>query len=136
MITELIELIKKQNEDLKELLMLLELQYKMIMENDVFGLEGLVDKLEQCSKRIAQEEVQRRQMIGSQSINNFVREMCNDELTHAYNDIQETLKKTSEQKKTNDILLKQQLLLTNKMIAMMNPNREIKTYNSYGNLSK
>ena len=75
MITELIELIKKQNEDLKELLMLLELQYKMIMENDVFGLEGLVDKLEQCSKRIAQEEVQRRQMIGSQSINNFVREI-------------------------------------------------------------
>lgn len=136
MITELIELIKRQNEDLKELLMLLELQYRMIMENDAFGLEGLVDKLAQCSKRIAQQEVQRRQMIGSQSISNFIREMCNDELTSAYNEIQETLKKTSEQKKTNDILLKQQLLVTNKMLAMMNPSREIKTYNSYGNLSK
>ena len=136
MITELLELIKKQNEDLKELLMLLELQYKMIMDNDVFGLEGLVDKLGQCSKRIAQEEVERRKIIGSQSISRFIREMCNAELTQAYEDVKETLKKTSDQKKTNDILLKQQLLITNKMLAMMNPSREMKTYNSYGNLSK
>lgn len=136
MITELIELIRQQNEDLKQLLMLLELQYKMIMSHDVFGLEGLVDKLGECSKRIAQEEVSRRKIVGSQSLSKFIREMSNAELTSVYEDIQITLKKVSQQKETNDMLLKQQLLINNKMLALMNPSREIKTYNSYGNLSR
>ena len=59
MINELIKLIQSQNEELEKLLELLKTQYKMIMSKDVFGLEGLVDKISECGKRIAQGEVKR-----------------------------------------------------------------------------
>lgn len=136
MITELIDLVKMQNEDLSQLLVLLETQYTMIVKHDAFGLEALVDKLGQCSKKIAQEEVERRKLLGNQSIKKFVQQIANAELTEAYENIQKTLKKVTDQKETNDMLLKQQLLINNKMLCILNPDRQIKTYNAYGSLSK
>lgn len=136
MTEELIKLIKAQSEELKELLMLLETQYKMIMEKDVFGLEGIVDKLNECSKKIAQYEMNRRKILGNESISELVNKSDNKELKDNYISIQEILNKVMLQKDTNDLLLKQQIMFNNKMLNIMNPNREIKTYNSYGNLSK
>lgn len=136
MIEELIKLMRIQEEYLQELLLLLETQYKMIMEKDVFGLEGLVDKLGQCSKKIAKIEVERRNLTGENSISEIVNSSNNDQLKKVYNNVQETLNKTIMTKDTNDLLLKQQLMFTTKMLNIMNPSREIKTYNSYGNLSK
>lgn len=136
MINELIELIKVQEEELKQLLALLEMQYKMIMDKDVFGLEGLVDKIGECSKKIAKEEVQRRNILGNESIAEIVRTSENQELKEAYANIQETLKNVVFKKETNEILIRQNLVFTNKMLALMNPNKDIKTYNSYGNLSR
>ncbi len=136
MTEELIKLIKAQSEELKELLMLLEAQYKMIMEKDVFGLEGIVDKLNECSKKIAQYEMNRRKILGNESISELVNKSDNKELKDNYISIQEILNKVMLQKDTNDLLLKQQIMFNNKMLNIMNPNREIKTYNSYGNLSK
>lgn len=136
MTEELIKLIKAQSEELKELLMLLEAQYKMIMEKDVFGLEGIVDKLNECSKKIAQYEMNRRKILGNESISELVNKSDNKELKDNYISIQEILNRVMLQKDTNDLLLKQQIMFNNKMLNIMNPNREIKTYNSYGNLSK
>ena len=136
MTEELIKLIKAQSEELKELLMLLEAQYKMIREKDVFGLEGIVDKLNECSKKIAQYEMNRRKILGNESISELVNKSDNKELKDNYISIQEILNKVMLQKDTNDLLLKQQIMFNNKMLNIMNPNREIKTYNSYGNLSK
>lgn len=136
MTEELIKLIKAQSEELKELLMLLEAQYKMIMEKDVFGLEGIVDKLNECSKKIAQYEMNRRKILGNESISELINKSDNKELKDNYISIQEILNKVMLQKDTNDLLLKQQIMFNNKMLNIMNPNREIKTYNSYGNLSK
>jgi FlgN protein. len=65
---ELIKLMQDQERDLRELLELLEAQYKMIMSKDVFGLEGLVDKINECGKRIAHEEVKRRNVTENKSI--------------------------------------------------------------------
>jgi len=78
MIKELIKLMQNQDNDLKELLELLETQYKMIMSKDVFGLEGLVDKINECGKKIAQEEVQRRKLIGEESIKKIVNNSANE----------------------------------------------------------
>lgn len=136
MTEELIILIKSQSEELEELLKLLETQYKMIMEKDVFGLEGLVDKLNECSKRIAQSEMNRRKLLGNESISELVKNSNNIQLKDNYSNIQDVLNKVMLQKDTNDLLLKQQIMFNNKMINIINPNREIKTYNSYGNLSK
>ena len=136
MINELIKLIQSQEEDLKKLLELLETQYKMIMSKDVFGLEGLVDKINECGKRIAQEEVKRRKLIGEEDITEIVNKSDNEGLKNTYNNIKLTLNEVIFKKETNDILLKQQIIFNNKMLEIMNPRREIKTYNSYGNLSR
>ncbi|BCZ48637.1 flagellar protein FlgN [Clostridium gelidum] len=136
MINELIKLIQSQDDDLKKLLELLETQYKMIMSKDVFGLEGLVDKINECGKRIAQDEVKRRNIIGEESIIEIVNKSDNQELIKSYNDIKLTLNEVIFKKETNDVLMKQQIIFNNKILSVINPSREIKTYNSYGNLSR
>ena len=136
MINELIKLIQSQEEDLKKLLELLETQHKMIMSKDVFGLEGLVDKINECGKRIAQDEVERRKLIDNGSIKKIVNESHNNELKKLYSKIQDKLNEVISRKETNDTLLKQQIIFNNKMLALINPNREIKIYNSYGNLKR
>jgi len=136
MINELIKLMQSQEEELRKLLELLETQYEMIMSKNIFGLEGLVDKINECGKRIAKQEKERRSLIGEKSISEIINKSENKELNKIYSHIQIALEKVIQRKDTNELLLKQQLLFTSKMINMMNPNREIKTYNSYGNLSK
>lgn len=136
MINELIKLMQSQNKELKELKELLETQYSMIMSKDVFGLEGLVDKINECGKRIAKEEVKRRNLIGNEGITEIINNSDNEELKETYNHIKTMLNEVIFQKETNDMILKQQIIFNNKMLALINPSREIKTYNSYGNLSR
>jgi flagellar biosynthesis/type III secretory pathway chaperone len=136
MVNELIKLIQSQEEELKKLLELLETQYKMIMGRDVFGLEGLVDKINECGKKIAKQEIERRNILGDNGITEVVNNSNSEELKTYYNQIQATLNAVISQKETNDMLLKQQIIFNNKMLEIINPRREIKTYNSYGNLSR
>lgn len=136
MINELIKLMQSQEEELKILLELLETQYKMIMSKDVFGLEGLVDKINKSGKKIAKQEIERRNILGDNGITEVVNNSNNEELRENYNNIKRTLNSVISQKETNDILLKQQIIFNNKMLEIINPRREIKTYNSYGNLSR
>ena len=136
MVEEFIKLMKAQEESLGELLVLLDLQFKMIINKDTFALEAVVDKLEQCSKKIAKEELERRNLIGKNSMYQLVKNSDNQELKNCYKSIREILKKSLSQKETNEILLKQQMIFNTKMLNIINPNREIKTYNSYGNLSR
>ena len=133
MISELIKLMQDQEKDLKLLLELMETQYIMIMGKDTFGLEGLVDKMNECGKRIAKYEVKRRELTGDDSIKEIVRTSDSEDLKEIYNNIRQTLNTVVMRKETNEILLKQQIMFNSKMLNIMNPNREIKTYNSYGN---
>ncbi|MFW2487068.1 flagellar protein FlgN [Clostridium chromiireducens] len=136
MINELIKLIQSQEEELEKLQELLETQYEMIMGKDVFGLEGLVDKINECGKKIAKQEIERRNILADSSITEVVNNSDNEELKESYAKIRDTLNKVTAQKETNDMLLKQQIIFNNKMLEIINPRREIKTYNSYGNLSR
>lgn len=136
MINELIKLMQSQEDDLSKLLELLETQYNMIMSKDAFGLEGLVDKINECGKRIAQDEVKRRKLTENKSIRNIVNESNNESLQELYSEIETTLNNVVLQKEINDMLLKKQIIFNNKMLELINPRREIKTYNSYGNLSR
>lgn len=136
MVNRLIELFNSQEKHLENLLLLLEVQYKMIMAKDAFGLEGLVSKLEKESKLIAQIEVERRNLINNASIVEYVNRSDDDNLKKSYKSLVEMLEKAIEKKNTNELLLKQQVIFTNKMLSIMNPDRQIKTYNSNGNLSK
>ncbi|MBE6086944.1 MAG: flagellar protein FlgN [Clostridium beijerinckii] len=136
MINELIKLIQSQEEELQRLLELLETQYKMIMSKDVFGLEGLVDKINESGKKIAKQEIERRNLTGEKNIKDIIYNSNNDNLKELYGKIQTTLNNTIMKKETNEMLLKQQIVFNNKMLEIINPRREMKTYNSYGNLSR
>lgn len=136
MVNKLMGLMKEQETHLSQLLVLLQVQKEMIMKKDAFGLEGLVDKLNDCSKKIAKKEVDRRRLLGDNSLINIVSTSNNSELKNIYKKIRVTLNNVIEQKDTNNILLKQELIFTNKMLNVINPDREIKTYNSLGGLRK
>lgn len=136
MIEKLIELMKSQEKYLKQLLELLIIQKELIMKKDAFALEGLVDKLNECSKKIAREEVARRNLLNDESLKEFIYNSNNVELSNTYSEIVNIINKVILQKDTNEMLLKQQIGLNAKVLNMMNPNREMRTYNSYGNLSK
>ena len=136
MLNELIGLIKEQDNRLKELMELLQMQYEFIVNKNLFGLEDLVDQINDCSKRVAEVELRRRNLLGNNSLTQFVSEQNNEELKEAYEDIKKTLDEVKVKKETNDILLKQRLSFNSRMLAILNPSREIKTYNSYGSLKK
>ena len=104
MIDELIKLMTDQEKDLKLLLDLLEIQNEMILKKDLFGLEGLVDKLNECSKRIAKQEVQRRKLLGKSSISETVEKSNNNDLKQSYKNIRSTLNSDiNNAKKVSDI---------------------------------
>ena len=136
MLNELIGLIKEQHNRLKELMELLQMQYEFIVNKNLFGLEDLVDQINDCSKRVAEVELRRRNLMGNNSLTQFVSEQNNEDLKEAYENIKKTLDEVKVKKETNDILLKQRLSFNSRMLAILNPSREIKTYNSYGSLKK
>lgn len=136
MIDKLIELIKVQEKHLTQLLELLKIQKDLIMKQDAFSLEGLVDKLNECSKKVARDEVARRNLLNNGSLKDVVFNSESKELKDIYLKIGNTVNEVINQKETNDLLLKQQLFFTNKMLNIMTPSKDIKTYNSLGGLTK
>jgi flagellar biosynthesis/type III secretory pathway chaperone len=126
----------KQKGSLEKLLGLLDKQYKCIMNKDVFSLDKLVLELDSCSKEIAQIEIQRRNILKEESIKEVVKSSNDEHLDKAYKNIKNSLQLIQLQKETNDTLIKQELFYTNKMINLIKPNNNLKTYNSYGQIKK
>lgn len=136
MIDKLTEVLVKEEGALKKLLDLLDEQFKLIMSKNVFGMEEMVERLQSCSKEIAEFEVERRKLIGGKSMREVIKALDNNDLDNVYRRIQKLLEAITLQKDTNDTLIKQQLGYTNKMLNIINPRREVKTYNSYGNIRR
>ena len=136
MIEKLTDILVKEENALKKLLDLLDEQFKLIMSKNIFGMEGMVEKLKICNREIAEFEVERRKLISGKSMKEVVRNLNNNDLDNVYRGIQRLLEAIKLQKDTNEALIKQQLGYTNKMLNIINPRREVKTYNSYGNIRR
>lgn len=136
MIDKLTEVLVKEEDALKKLLGLLDEQFKLIMSKNVFGMEEMVERLQSCNKEIAEFEVERRKLIGGKSMREVVKALDNNVLDNSYRGIQKLLEAITLQKDTNEALIKQQIGYTNKMLNIINPRREVKTYNSYGNIRR
>lgn len=136
MYKELTKIILDETECLKNLLGLLEEQYIHIMKKDVFEMEGIVDKIRLCNKSVAEEEVKRRNIVKEGSMKEIIKAINDKELDSAFREIGKVLEAVKLQKDTNELLIKQQMSFNAQMINIINPRREIKTYNSCGNLSK
>ncbi|MBS5986350.1 flagellar export chaperone FlgN [Clostridium sp.] len=136
MINELTIVIKNEGEALKKLLSLLEKQYKHVMKKEVFELDALVDEIKLVNKEVAQAEVERRKLVGQRSMREIVNTSNDEELDNSYREINRIILAVKQQKETNELLIRQQMSFNNQILNIINPRREIKTYNSYGNLSR
>lgn len=134
--SDLRDVIKGEREALENLLKLLDEQYEYIMKKKVIELEGLVDKIKNANKDIALAEVNRRKLVGNERMKDLVNQYADEKLDLEYRNIKKLLEAIKLQKETNELLIRQQMSFNNQMLNIINPKRENKTYNSYGNLRK
>ena len=106
------------------------------MKKEVFELEALVDEIKLVNKEVAQAEVERRKLVGKRSMREIVNTSNDEELDNSYREINRIILAVKQQKETNELLIRQQMSFNNQILNIINPRREMKTYNSYGNLSR
>lgn len=133
---ELKKVLLLEEKEIRELLNILENQYKLLIKKDIFGLEAIVEEIQNRNKLVAESEVNRRRILGKNSLKEVVTNSKDEELDLIYRNIQKLLEEIVLQKETNDLFIKQQLTFTNRMLNIINPKREIPTYNSYGNMKR
>lgn len=130
------EVIDKERLALIKLLNLLDEQRALIMKNDVFGLDAIVEKIQFCNKEVAEWEVERRRVLNGKPIREAIYEFEDEVLEKSFRDIKKTVEEVNLQKQTNEILIRQQLSYTNQLLSFLNPSRDVKTYNSYGKFTR
>ncbi|MBE6051338.1 MAG: flagellar protein FlgN [Clostridium sp.] len=133
---KLIDVIINETNALENLLALLQEQYLYIMKKDVFSIEEVVEKIKLSNKEIAQEEVNRRKLVGNKPMSEVINESNNKELESVYRNIRKMIHSVTQQKETNELLIKQQIGFNTQMLNLINPRRDVKTYTSMGNLSR
>jgi flagellar biosynthesis/type III secretory pathway chaperone len=126
----------KEKDALEKLLSLLEEQHKLLLGNNVFELEGMVSKIQEANKVIAELEVERRKETAGKEMSEFVKESKNLELENIYRNIKRLLSELQLQKDTNEALIKQGLGFSTRILNILTPDRNTKTYNSYGKLRR
>ena len=136
MIKELNDIMIKETTSVRVLLLELEEQHRCIIINDIFGLESCVKKIKEANKNIAYMEIERRKLIDTKAMLDIIEEVKNAELEKNYYKIRQLLQEVVLQKDTNELLLRQGLSFTNKILNVLNPARETATYNSYGKVNK
>lgn len=130
------DILDQEYHKLDDLLKLLEEQHLGIMKNDFFGLDAVVEKIQLCNKEIAEEEVKRRKLVGDNSMKDLINDIGDEELDNKYREIMRLLEELKLQKETNEMLIKQGLAYSTKMLNYINPHRGLNTYNSYGKVKR
>ncbi|MGL4873930.1 MAG: flagellar export chaperone FlgN, partial [Clostridium sp.] len=65
-----------------------------------------------------------------------IEELKDKEADRILREIKKILHSLKVQKETNELLIKQEISFNHQILNVMNPKREIKTYNSYGALRR
>jgi len=136
MIEKLNEVMINETSAIKNLLLELENQHKCIVTSDIFGMEACVGKIKEANKDIAHMEVQRRKITENMAMGPIIEEAKDPELEKNFYAIKKLLQAVVLQKDTNELLIKQGLSFTNRMLNIINPVRESKTYNGYGKVRR
>jgi flagellar biosynthesis/type III secretory pathway chaperone len=123
-------------EAVTSLLDALEEQHRCIIKGDIFGMENCVDTIKKANTNIAAIEVARRNITKNRAMTEIVEEFRDGELEKNYHKIKATLQVVVFQKETNELLIKQGLSFTNRILNVLNPVREKATYNSSGKINK
>ncbi|MBD7916347.1 flagellar protein FlgN [Clostridium sp. Sa3CUN1] len=136
MMKNLKDILHFEEEKLRELLSLLDKQYKLIINKDIFGMEAVVEEIKLQNREVAEAEVERRKFLGNVSIGDYIKNSKNEDLDNCYRSIKKLLNEMVLQKDTNELLIRQQLGFTNKILNIINPKKDAATYNSYGNIRR
>ena len=123
-------------EAVTSLLDALEEQHRCIIKGDIFGMENCVDTIKKANTNIAAIEVARRNITQNRAMTEIVEEFRDAELEENYHKIKAILQEVMFQKDTNELLIKQGLSFTNRILNVLNPVREKATYNSSGKINK
>ncbi|GCD09030.1 flagellar protein FlgN [Clostridium tagluense] len=118
------------------LLVELEEQHKYIIDKDIFGMEACINKIKEANKNIAHMEVQRRELTESRDMMELIEKFKDAELENNYYKIKNLLQQVVLQKDTNQLLIRQGLNFTNRILNVLSPVRETITYNGYGKVKK
>ena len=133
---ELNNIIVQESEALQELITLLEAQVKFTLEERIMDLEAILPKIESCNKKIAELEMARRGLTKGEPMSKIVNDAKDSKLEENYRKIKLLVETAIVQKEFNMEQIKQGLHLTNKILNILNPDREVKTYNAYGKMKK
>ncbi|SHI58708.1 FlgN protein [Clostridium amylolyticum] len=133
---ELKVIMKNEYEALSNLLYLMDKQYALIMKKDIFGLDKIIEEIQWCNKKVAETEVARRKLSQGKAMKDIINVSSDEELDNLYRNIVKILEEITLQKDTNELLIKQSLSYTNRMLSYINPNRNTVTYDSYGKFKR
>lgn len=136
MLIELKEEVRREKKAVEKQLELLDKQHSLIMKNDAIALEYVANEIKVINKEIAESEISKRKILNGKSLREFVFSSKDIELEELFRDMKIKVELLALQNETNKILIKQQLSYTNRMLMILNPDRQAKTYNSYGKLGR
>ena len=136
MLEELKIVIRKEMGAVEKQLELLDKQNSLIMKNDAIKLEMVVEEIKVANRDIAEFEVEKRKLLNGQNFKEVIFQSGDAELENLFREMRKKVDLLRLQNETNSMLIKQQLSYTNRMLMILNPNREAKIYNSYGNMKR
>lgn len=134
--SELKVTIFEEREILHVLLELLDKQYELVLSKNVMELEKVSNELSDISRKLAAIELKRRDLIKEIDFIDSLEKSQDMSVKSAFESIKSTIKNIQLQKYTNDILIKQQLFFTNKMINVIKSPDNIGTYNALGKIGR
>lgn len=118
------------------LLKALEMQHRHLIESDAITLENCVTDIEEYNKKIAEWEVKRREITKGVAMREIINEIKDEKLSENYRRLRRLIEEAILQKDTNELLIKQSLGFANRILNIINPSRNPKTYNSLGKMLK
>lgn len=125
------------NEEMKALKTLYDTlikQNKIILNNDKYLLEAIIEELKINNKEVARLEMDRIKVLNGQKISDVA--ATNDELNGIIKEIHKLIKLIYIQRDTNSILIKQKLYFNNKLLSILSPiPTNINIYDSLGNIN-
>ena len=107
-------------------------QQQLLLKKDVFELDRVVTELDIIIKEIARSEMNRIKLVDNKTMLQVLKDLNDDSINKLYISIRKLIDKIKIQKDSNEIIIKQGIIFTTKMLNAINPNRSVKTYNCYG----
>jgi flagellar biosynthesis/type III secretory pathway chaperone len=127
-------LLKSEEALLTDLLLLLELQHKAIVKNDMETMESVVARIMEKGKEIEKAENERKNLLSGSSMKEAA--LNHQELDREIRNIKKILSELNVQKKTNDLLLRQGTKFNEKVINILSQKPGSGVYGNNGKIAR